>query len=271
MHYQQWLAVSLAAFGWGTGGIATRAALGEGAGPWAVVTVRVVVSAALVAIWLLVSRGPRPNRHVLWIGLVMAAFNVIVPYVLFTFAYDNASAGFVSLFAALIPMATALFAWSMLADEPLTRHKLIGLLTGFVGVGALLVSGDSGLESGGRPLFAAALAIISVTSIGYASVYAKRHAGTYDPTEVTGLQFIYAAPVLLVPLLFVEGLPTGVSGTGWAVIVYMGAVSTYLPFYLYYRLLRTVSATTASLIGYVVPLIALVGGIHVDFVQVSPA
>ena len=110
------------------------------------------------------------------VSFVMAAFNVVVPYVLFTYAYDNASAGFVSLFAALIPLTTALFAASMLADEPLSRHKLVGLLTGFAGVGALLLSGDSGLESGGRPLFAAVLAIISVASVGYASAYAKRHA-----------------------------------------------------------------------------------------------
>ena len=79
----------------------------------------------------------------------MAVTNLVIPYLLFTLAYAEASAGFVGLFAALIPMATAVFANAMLPNEPMTRWKLIGLSIGFAGVAALLASGDSGLASGG--------------------------------------------------------------------------------------------------------------------------
>lgn len=256
-----WVAMVVAAVGWGTGGVATRAAFEHGVEPWFLVTARVVIAALLVAGVMLVQSHGMPDRRTLKVGAVMAVTNLVIPYLLFTLAYAEASAGFVGLFAALIPMATAVFANAMLPSEPLTRWKLIGLSIGFAGVVALLASGDSGLASGGRPLLAAGLAVPAVASIGYAGAYARRHAGEYSPTAVTGLQFIFGAVILLIPTFFIEGTPTGITGFGWLLIFYMAIAATFLPFYIFYRLLREVSATTASLIGYIVPLIALVGGI----------
>ena len=261
MRKSAWIAMVVAAVGWGTGGIATRAAFDQGADPWLLVTMRVIIAALLVMGLLLIQRSGIPDRHSLRIGLVMAVTNLVLPYVLFTFAYAEASAGFVGLFAALIPMATALFANVMLPDEPLIRAKVIGLAIGFGGVAALLLSGDSGLATGGRPLLAAGLAVAGVASIGYAGVYAKRHAGEYDPTQITGLQLVFGSLILIAPALFIEGVPSAITATGWVLIVYLAVAATFLPFYLFYRLLRTVPATTVSLIGYIIPIIAIVGGI----------
>jgi drug/metabolite transporter (DMT)-like permease len=256
-----WAVLLVAAVGWGTGGIAVRAAFGEGVGPWTLIAVRVGIAAILV-IGLLAVKGLRvPDRLTLKVGIVMAITNLIIPYVLFTFAYDEASAGFVGLFAALIPLATAIYANFMLDNERLTRSKLIGLFIGFSGVAALLISGDSGLGADGRPLVAAVLAIVSVVAIGYAGAYAKRYAGQYDPIEITGLQFSLSALVLIPAMLVFEGIPHSLTAPGWALILYMAIASTFLPFYLYYRLLESMPVTTVSLIGYLVPLVSLIGGV----------
>jgi drug/metabolite transporter (DMT)-like permease len=256
-----WAVLLVAAVGWGTGGIAVRAAFGEGVGPWTLVALRVGIAAILV-IALLAVKGLRvPDRLTLKVGIVMAITNLLIPYVLFTFAYNEASAGFVGLFAALIPLATAVYANFMLDNERLTRGKLTGLFIGFSGVAALLISGDSGLGAEGRPLVAAVLAIISVVAIGYAGAYAKRYAGQYDPIEITGLQFGLSAVVLIPAMLIFEGIPGSVSAPGWALILYMAIASTFLPFYLYYRLLESMPATTVSLVGYLVPLVSLIGGV----------
>ena len=262
MNPRYWLAFIVAAVGWGTGGIATRAAFDEGVGGWTMVTMRIVIAALLVVALLAIQRRlSLPDRTSTRIGLVMALYNLAIPYVLFTFAYDNASAGFVGLLAALIPLVTALFARAMLPDEPLTGPKLAGLGLGFAGVAVLLLSGSSGLESGGRPLFAAALSLVGVVAIGYASVYAKKHAAEYDPTEVTGLQFLFSGVLLVFVMVAVEGAPTAVSGTGWVLILYMAVAASFLPFYIFFRLIQRVPVTTVSLIGYLVPLVALVGGV----------
>jgi len=251
----------VAAVGWGTGGIATRAALLDGVGEWTMVTIRVVIAALLVGGLLLV-RGVRTiGGKNLQIGTVMGLLNLTFPYVVFTFAYANASAGFVGLFAALIPLATAIYAHFMLRDEPLTRSKVIGLSVGFAGVMVLLASGDTGLGDAGRPMVAAGLSIAGVATIGYAGVYARRHAGEYDATTVTGVQFVVGALLLIPAMLVIDGIPNDVSNLGWSLLLYMGIASTFLPFMIFYVLLRTISATSVSLIGYLVPLVALVGGI----------
>jgi drug/metabolite transporter (DMT)-like permease len=261
MRFNYWVLIIVAAVGWGTGGIATRAALGEGVDPWTMVAIRTAIAALLVLAVLAVQRAERPSRAVIRYGLVQAVFNLIIPYVLFTFAYDNASAGFVGLLAALIPLATAVFANFMLANEPLTKAKLVALFIAFTGVAALLVSGDSGLAEGGRPLVAVGLGLTAVISIGYAGSFAKKHAGAYDPIMLTGLQFGLSAVVLIAAMLAIEGLPLDVTAKGWGLMAFMAVFATFMPFLLFFWLLQYISATDASLIGYLVPFVALVGGI----------
>ena len=261
MSRSAWIAFVVAAIGWGTGGVAVRAAFDEGVGPWTTVALRVAIAAILVFVFL-ASRGlRRPDRLTMKIGLVLAVTNLLIPYVLFTFAYEEASAGFVGLFAALIPLATAVYAHFMLTDERLNTVKIIGLAVGFTGVAALLISGDSGLGAEGRPLVAAVLALISVAAIGYAGAYAKRYAGRYDPLEITGLQFSLSAAILIPAMLLFEGMPSSLTAPGWALVLYMAIASTFLPFYLFYRLVESAPITTVSLVGYLVPLVSLVAGV----------
>ncbi len=261
MTRRQWTTLVVAALGWGTGGIATRAAFGVDVDVWAMVAGRTAI-AGLIVLILAATRGElHPTAEEVKVGWVMAVFNLAVPYVLFTFAYAYASAGFVGLLAALIPLATASFAHVMLPDESLTVSKVVGLASAFGGVALLGLSGDSGLAEGGRPLLALGLSLIAVAAIGYAGAYAKRAAGGYRSMPVTGLQFGFGA-VLVVPAMFlIEGAPTAITAAGWGLIVYMATVSTVVPFVLYYRLLQDISATQVSLVGYLVPLVAVVGGI----------
>lgn len=260
----------VAAVGWGTGGIATRAAYGEGVAGWTMVTMRVVIAAGFVAAALLL-RGVRKIDRMSWqVGSVMALLNLTFPYVVFTFAYAHASAGFVGLFAALIPLVTAIYAHYMLDDEPFTRSKLLGLSLGFAGVVVLLAVGDTGLGAEGNPWLSAALSIAGVATIGYAGAYARRHSGEYDATAVTGVQIGLGAVMLLPLMLLFAGVPSGVTPTGWALITYMAVASTFIPFLIFYVLLRKISATNVSLIGYLVPLVALVGGILLLGEQLEP-
>jgi drug/metabolite transporter (DMT)-like permease len=265
-----WLAMIAAALGWASGGIATRAAFDQGVGEWTIIGVRIVLAALMVMVVLIVQRTPLPSRTVLGYGLVQAVFNMTIPYVLFTFAYGEASAGFVGLIAALIPLATAVFANFMLPDEPLTKTKLVALFIAFTGVAFLLLSGDSGLSEGGRPLVAGVLGLVSVVSIGFANSFGKRHAGEYEPIMITGLQFAIAAIWLVAAMLVIDGMPTDVSAAGWWLMVEMAVFATFMPFLLSYWLLTKVTATDVSLIGYMVPFMVLFGGLVILDEQLQP-
>ncbi len=97
--------------------------------------------------------------------------------------------------------------------------------------------------------------------IAVAGIVAKRYAGGYEPMDVAGIQFGSGAAIILIATLIVEGVPGGETGAGWALIVYSAAASTFMPFLIFYWMLRHVSVSYASLVGYVVPLIAVVAGI----------
>jgi drug/metabolite transporter (DMT)-like permease len=256
-----WAAILGASLAWGLNGVATRAALNDGVPPIAMVAIRAVLATAILYA-LLRMRGRRAPRDLdTWsTGLVQGVFQLSVPFVLFTLAYENVSAGFVGLMVALVPLGTAIIAHFLLPDEPLHRAKVIGLSVAFGGVAFLLLSGDSGLAEGGKPLLAAGLSVAAVVSISFAGVYAKAHADRFDPMELTFMQFAIGIVLTGVTMFVVEGLPGAISTWGWMLIIHMTVVGSVTPFLLFFWLLQQVSATKASLVGYIVPLISLTAG-----------
>ncbi|HLA66232.1 MAG TPA: DMT family transporter [Acidimicrobiia bacterium] len=257
-----WIALLIGSFGWGTAGVATRLVLDDGVEPFTVATLRAAIAALVVIGFLVVRRTPFPRGIALRVGVVMGVTSVAVPYLTSNVALQHASAGFVGVTTALIPLLTAVLAHFFLVGERLSAFRLVGLLAGFVGVTLLMISGDSGLADGGQPVLAGVLSLIGVVSIAVGSVYAKRHAGGYDPFEVVGVQFVSGTAIMVVATVLTEGaLPLSLGGGSWALLVYMGVVSTFVPFALYYWMLRRASATFASMAGYLVPPIAVVSGI----------
>ena len=265
-----WILIVVAALGWGSGGVTTRAAFAQGVEPWTMVAMRVLIAAVLVVLVLIFRRSALPTREVLRFGLIQAVFNLTVPYVLFTFALDEASAGFVGLLAALIPLATSAFAHFMLPDEPLTPGRMLALFVALSGVAALLLSGDSGLAEGGRPIVAIGLGLASIVSVGFSGAFAKRHAGSYDPIMLAGLQFALASVWLLGAMFVFEGAPSDVTAAGWWLILILAVAATFMPFLVYFWLLQHISATDGSLVAYIVPFVGLIGGIALLGEQLQP-
>lgn len=259
-----WFSIFLAALGWGTSSVAVRGALGEGMGPYAIATYRSLIGALAVVGFLVVMRRGLPRGKATWkTGLVQGVTNLAVPYILLNIALQHASAGFVGLLVALIPMLTAVLAHFMLPSERLNVIKVLGLSVAAGGVGVLLLSGDSGLADGGRPALALLLGFLGALSIAYGGTYAKIHAGDYAPLHVTGIHFVLGAVVIAVAALIVEGPAVPKTVEAWSLMAYLGLLGQFMPFVLFYRLLQKVSATYASMVGYVVPLIAVTAGVIV--------
>ena len=126
-----------------------RAAFDEGVPPIAMVALRAVIATIAIFAFLLFARGGVPRGREEWkMGLVMSLFNLTLPFVLFTIGYQYASAGFMGLLAALLPISTAIFAHFLIPDDPLYSGKVAGLVVAFAGVVFLSLTGDSGLAEG---------------------------------------------------------------------------------------------------------------------------
>jgi drug/metabolite transporter (DMT)-like permease len=265
------IAIVVASLGWGTAGVATRGALNQEVTPYRLAAYRATLAVVVVIVYLVATRRPLPRGVVAWkVGFVMGTSNLAVPFITSTIALQYAGAGFIGLMTALIPLMTAALAHFLPLDERLSVAKVGGLLVGFAGVGVLLLSGDSGLVSGGRPVLAGVLALIAVASISAGSLYAKYHAGGYEPLQVTGLQHAIGAVVIAVAMLLVEGGPRTETPTAWLQLGYMAIFSSFVPMMLYYWLLTRVTATYASLAGYVIPVIAIAAGVLLLGEQLQP-
>lgn len=257
-----WVVMLITAFGWGTGGVMTRVAFDQGLDSYSIVSISSAIAAVAVVLYATVVRHGFTVGRIGWrVGAVASMMSVTIPFLSRNLALQNASAGFVGLASALVPLATAISAHYFLADEPFDRTTVTGLVVALAGVAVLVLAGDSGIGEGGRPGLAGLLALVGVVSVALGGVYAKRHAGDYSPLAVAGVQFVLGAVIATVLMLIVEGAPTNPSAKGWGALVYIAIVATFVPVVLYYWLLRHVTVTYSAVIGYVIPLIAVAVGV----------
>ncbi len=266
-----WVILGIISLSWGTSPIAARIGLGEGIGPSTMAAGGSLVAA--VSVWLMIGLMRRKNLvgpAELRIGLVLALLSVALPQQARYMALANASAGFVTLVNALIPLGTALVAHFMLTNERLNGGTVFGLLLGLVGIAALILIGDSGITEGGDPIMAGVMGLTSVVLISFAGVYAKRHAGQYSVLGVTGVQLAAGSAVQWAVALALDGAPFGHSPTGLLAILYSGTIGMFLPLTLYYFLIRHVPVVFSSVIAYLIPLVAVIAGVVILDERVQP-
>lgn len=270
-HYAIWGLLLVISFGWGTSPVGIRVALREGVGPLTVASGSSLVAAIALLIFTRGLRGGKLLGPLEWrVGGVLSILAILVPYQTRNLALDNASAGFVALVSALIPLGTAVVAHFMLSDERLRAPILVGLMLGLGGVAVLLLGGDSGIAEGGNPPLAGMFALASVVSVCFAAVYAKRYAGHYSVLAVTGLQLALGGAGLAVIALLLEGIPAGMSPTGWISVAYVGLMGNLVPLALYFLLIRHVTVTYSAITAYIVPFVAVFGGVLVLDEQIQP-
>jgi drug/metabolite transporter (DMT)-like permease len=257
-----WLVVLLTSFGWGTGPVLTRVALDEDLDPLTIVAAGSLIAAVAVLVFVGIARKGFPVGRLEWrVGAVMALLSATLPFLARNLALQHASAGFVGLASALVPLVTAVLAHYLLADEPLDASTVGGLGVALAGVAVLVLSGDSGIGDEGNPLLAGAYALVGVVAVGLGSVYAKRYAGRYSVLGVAAVQFGLGAVVATVAVLVAGGPPENPSGTAWLSLAYIGLVATFMPVVLFFWLIRHVTVTYSTIIGYIIPLVAVVVGV----------
>jgi drug/metabolite transporter (DMT)-like permease len=162
--------------------------------------------------------------------------------------------------AALTPLGTAIFAHVLIPGEKLGRRRLVGLSLAIAGVAVLLLSGESGLAVGGRPAMAIAWSMPGVAAFSFSTVYAKRQTASLAGFDVLVVQFAVATALMLAPTFILEGPPL-LGAESWWLLVYLAIGSTVVPLMLFYWVLERNTAAQTALVGFVVPLVAVIAGV----------
>jgi len=220
-------------------------------GPFALVEVRLLLGALVLAPFLWKSRALFPPRRWLWlapIGLVNSA----IPFLLFAWGAERAPAAIGAICNAMTVLFAALVAF-LFFGEKIGMRRAIALLIGFVGV-VVLATGKSAGLSIGPAVFAGALASL-LYGVGINLV--KRHM-TGLPPAASGAATLGCGAILLAPLAITHWPQGPIPPMAWASAIALGMLCTGFAFLLYYRLIYRVGPALASTVTYLIPVFGAV-------------
>ena len=224
------------------------------------VAIRVAVAALTLLAVVLAMGTPIPRSPKLWGAfLVMGTFANAVPFSLIVWGQTHLTGGLAAVLNATTPIVTGILAGIVLPDERLTRHKLLGLLLGLVGVAAVI--GPSALQVGGDVL-AELAALGAACCYALATVYARRFARLGVPPTVVALGQTTTASILVIPFALVHDAPWTLAMPSAGVIaalIAFGCLSTALAYILFYAILAR-AGTNVVLVTVLVPAVAVALG-----------
>ncbi|GEM_PF-364496 len=143
--------------------------------------------------------------------------------------------------------------------ETINKRIIAALLCALIG-GALLVGLGAPNDLQAEPQNLALGTFFSViAALTYAGVIVcgRFLAGGYHPLQVTAISFA-AGTIMLVILNLFSGIVVVQTTQGWLLVLYLGFVPTALGYWWFQKGLRSVSATTASIVAMLDPVVAAV-------------
>jgi drug/metabolite transporter (DMT)-like permease len=225
---------------------------------------RAVLGGLTLVIVALVTRADLPRRPIVWLHFtVMAVLFVVVPHLLFAWAEQYVSSGLASIYNAVTPIMTAVFATLLYRVERLRRDQVLGIVVGVVGV--LVIIGPWRLGALAGDLVGQLACLGAVTCYGLALGYQRRFLAPYQVPGLTSatLNIGLAAVIFVLLTPVVAWSPVTLTPEVVLSMVALGAIGTGLAYVWNYRVLRDWGPTRTSTVTYLTPVVGVALGIVV--------
>lgn len=251
-----WVLFGLLAFIWGSTWLVIKVGLAD-LPPFLAAGLRFALAAAFLAVLARARRIPFPRgrrEHALLLGVGMTMF--WASYGIVYWAEQYIPSGLTAVLFATHPFFTLILAHLVLAAEPITGRKALGVGTGFLGV-LLVFRGDLTLDHP-RGATAAAVLLLAPLVSAAGNVIVKRWGTHLHPYQLSILPMAYGAAALLATsLAFEGGSRIAWSPVAIGSVLYLTVLGSVVTFVGYYTLLREVPVTTLNLMSYVYPVVAV--------------
>lgn len=265
---QAWGAFWLLGLIWGSSFLFIRIGV-EQLPPFELVFIRTGIAAVGLNI-IVYLRGKRlPTdwkgiRDLLFLGIV----NTVFPFALITWSEQRIESGLASVLQGTAALFTLVIAHFYFADERITTKKIVGLLAGFAGV--VILSSRSWKD--GQVITGDLLGQLAM--VGASLCYAI--GGTYgrktiqnrlEPIVVAAGAMTVAAIatgiIMVIAPAFNGVAPVALADMTPRVlfsVLTLGLVNTLVAYTMFYSIVRTLGASRASMVTYVVPMVGLTLG-----------
>lgn len=239
---------------WGGSFLFMRVAAVE-VGPAWIAEGRVLLAALFLFAVTRFLRAPLDARRYWRHYLILGFFNVALPFLLFAYAAQRIPASLLAVMNATAPIWGGAIA-VLSGRESLTGRSLLGLGLGVAGV-AVLVGLDASLARPGSGLAVAAV-LCAAFCYGIASNYAASAPSIPPVANAEGC--MWASAMLLLPALALGRGQSVPSPAGIASVLALGLLCTGVAYVLYFRLIRTLGATSALSVTFLIPLFGILWG-----------
>lgn len=251
-----WL-VTGAAILWGTIGVATKTIYNiDSTTSLFINLARMLIASPvlLAACWHRVGRAMFNIRRRDFVLMLLTGTLLAVSHAAYFAAIRYAGVTIATLLTICIAPLVVTSVSVLLKMETLTGRTVIALLCALIG-SVLLVGQPSPDDTQGNLPAGTLLSLISAVTYAGMIICGRFLASDYHPLQVTAITF-GAGTVVLLLVNLASGVVTVQTTQGWLLVVYLGLVPSALAYWLFQMGLRTVSATAASILGMLDPLVA---------------
>lgn len=196
---------------------------------------------------------------ILFTGLVQIAFtNAVLQHALLT-----VDAGLTSVLFYTMPLWLSILAHFLLPDDRLSPLKLLALLLGILGLAVLLKLRPetvlSLLEDPG--MLSELLVLLASVAWALSNVVMKRISGQTNALRFTTYQMLSGGIFLIVWAILTEPPVIHHQLQGWLAVTFSGVVASALAFFMWFRLLARIPASTAGISLLLVPIVGVLSGV----------
>ncbi len=254
------LSVGFLAAAWGLAWPVAKIAL-QDCDPILLASLRSLVGGVFLYGWRLFRKDKESlDRRTFWVAVLSGTCWVGIPMVMVSWALLYINVGLGSIFQSTTPFFVAISAYYLLGERQFTFAKVGGLVIGFAGVVILfsekpIVDWTSVTVLGGLAVF------VSSLPNGFGQVYARKHFQGKD-------QFGFMTAILIIsgletlPFSFIGGMPKMDLTLNLVLsTLYLGVMASAVPFAVYFALLVRVDVVILSMVGYLIPVVAVASGI----------
>ncbi len=259
---RDWVLFGLISLFWGSSYLFIKIGI-ETLAPLTLIANRLFFGSLVLGTALVLSRAPIPRDRVTYGNLVvMAIFNIVVPFTLITWGERYIDSSLAAILQATTPLFTIVIASLALAEEAITTNRLVGLIVGFGGVVVLFSHGLSGGSTSSLPGEVAL--VLSSVSYALGNVFVRVRMKGFHPTVPAFFQVSIALLITSLLALILES-PIHLPDTPRALfaVVWLGVFGSSLAYLIYFRLVHVLGPTRMSLITYVMPIVGIVLGVLV--------
>jgi drug/metabolite transporter (DMT)-like permease len=193
--------------------------------------------------------------------LVVGALGSGLPALFFALAQTKLTSSITGVLGSTTPLFTLLVGMMFFA-VPYFRNRVLGVLLGLTGALSIVLFGSGNLI-GGQIIYAILPALATIC-YAFSTNTVKSKLQEVDPLTISSTAFVIIGPVMVFILLqsgFIETMQTDENAwTGFGYVAALALSSTVICSVLYFGLVQMTSAVFASMVAYLIPLVATIIG-----------